>query len=59
MGDSIWVIYEWSKNTKIKRIKEENGAEYAAINSIFKIIREQTKKKNVIRLEALKTVWLK
>ena len=44
MGDSIWVIYEWSKNTKIKRIKEENGAEYAAINSIFKIIREQTKK---------------
>lgn len=44
MSDIIKVIYEWTKNTKINRIKEETGIEYAAINSIFKIIKNKYKK---------------
>ena len=35
----LQVIYEWSRNTKIKRIREETELSYKQIHSILSVIR--------------------
>lgn len=46
----IQVIYEWSRNTKIKRIIEECETPYKQINAILRVIRKSLREKKIEKI---------